>query len=491
MRKSSPTGYEAFLAIDVGTSSVRAALLAPTGERSGSASLPCRISYSRGGRVTLDPRELLRDVATVVGRVAGNGARILSCGVAAQLGIVLVDRNLDPLGRALLWADRRATAESDRLAEKLGDWFLDRAGRRTDPELGAPKLLWLRTHEPDMYRKARWVLSVKDFIVARLTGSVGMDESHASYTLLFDVAERVWAPDLIAACGVDARVLPPTRLAAAVAGEVTAKGFAELAVPRGVTVAVGGPDGTLGAVAAGAISSGVTVDIAGTTDVIVHTADRPIADHRGNSVLNAHVVPDLWTLGGPTGLTGGAVAWLARTLGYQSVDAAFSALGGELDPIRPGGTGLHVVTEMSGSRFPDWDRTLRGRISGISPDHRPADLFRAAEEGAAFLVRQGLDELRRLGRPIDRVVVAGGAAKRPSSMQLRANLWAVPVLTLADEQASLAGAAMVAAVASGHLRSLYEAAAALSPPGPEYQPEPGVRRVADRAYLDWRRWRQG
>ena len=480
---------EAFLAVDVGTSSVRAALFGSTGERLASAATPCRTSYSSGSRVTLDPRGLLTDVAGVVRRVTDNSARVISCGVGAQLGIVLVDANLEPLGQALLWADRRAVAESEHLAATVGDELLQRSGRRADAELGAPKLLWLRVHEPDLYRKARWVLSVKDFIVAQLTGTVGMDECHASYTLLFDVVDRAWSPDLIFACGVDAGLLPPTRFAVEAAGNVTAGGYERLAVPRGIPVAVGGPDGTLGAIAAGASVPEVTIDVAGTTDVIVHTTDEPIQDREGRSVLNAHLIPDLWTLGGPTGLTGGAVAWLAQTLGYGSVEAAISALGEELACIEIGATGLHVATEMTGGRFPDWNRELRGAISGISPDHRPADLIRAAEESAAFLVRSGLDELLRLGRPVDRVAVVGGTAKQPRSMQLRANLWGLQVSTLADEQASLAGAAMVAAVAANRFPTLEKAAATLSRPGPEYQPDPGIRAIADQAYLDWLRWR--
>ncbi len=249
-------------------------------------------------------------------------------------------------------------------------------------------------------------------------------------------------------------------------------------------VAVGGPDGSTGALGVGAVRPGLTVDIAGTTDVLLHVTDIPAVRVTGGAVLNAYLLDDLWTVGGPTGLTGGGLDWLAATLGHASADAAYRALGSTLDGADPGE--LMIRTTLTGRRLPGWDARMRGRIDGISGEHGPAHLIRAAEEGSAFEVRLGIDALRATGVEVSHVILAGGLAISPRAAQLRANVWGVEIGTTAERHASLRGAALAAAVAAGQFADAREAAAVIAPPTQRYGPDPAGAAAAERRYRRWR-----
>jgi xylulokinase len=471
---------EALLAIDIGTSTTKAVVIAPDGERLAAAAVRTPILQA-ADHATVDALQLLRDVVGLARQVAGECPSIIGCGVTAQLGLVLVDANLRPVADALLWADRRARVQREQIVAAAGPDLLRRTGRRAESEHLAPRLLWFKQRDPVAFRRARWALSLKDFIVAHLTGSVATDDTHASYSLLFDVRDREWSHELLVACGLDADLLPEPCAAGAAQGGIRPSVAQALGVQTGTPVSVGGPDGTVGALAAGATIAGATVDIAGTTDVVLHTVAQPPRDLDPRVVLNAHLVPGLWTMGGPTGVTGGAIEWFSQALGYTSVAAALEAS----QHVQVGVGSPRINTEMTGSRFPDWNDNMRGSVTGISLGHTSADLIAAAEQGAGFIVRRGLEALQESGCKIDRVVVVGSVARVPGAVQRRADLWRLPVVTLSDEQATLTGAAILAACAAGLFATVHDAAAAMSKPGEEHTPAESNRATIEEAFAAW------
>lgn len=483
-------GVASVLVIDVGTSSVRVSSISGAGTAIARAHRPSQVTHE-GDRVTLDPEELWSSIAELSREVVGHAGQPDGIGIAALLGTVVVDENLTALTPALLWQDQRAREQSTKLGALLGDRAVRMAGRQVAAELTAPKLMWLAQHEPETLARARWVLSLKDYLVARLTGAAVSDETHAAYTLLCDVQARAWSPELASASAVDPALLPPLVTAGALAGTVTAPASQRTGVLAGVPVAAGGPDGTVGALGAGALRPGVTVDIAGTTDVVVHTIADPWQDPTGSCLLNPYVAAGLWTVGGPTGQTGGAVSWLLGVLGTSSADEASHQFDRAMEDIEPGADGLTFHPTMTGERFPSWRAGTTGAIQGIGPHHNAAHLLRAAHEGAAFVVRQGLGALERLGLRVEQVTVVGGAARDPRSLQLRADAWGVTVNSIADEEATSIGAAMLAAVASGVHDSLDTAAGHLVRPGPAVQPDWRRRAMLDEAYARWRQRAEG
>jgi xylulokinase len=448
----------ALLAIDVGSSRARALVFSLDGAILDEGSCPTPIEAPSPDQVILDPERLWDDLVAVIAGLGLGRFAVRGVGLTAQLGLVVLDRENKPLGPAMLWSDRRATTEAEEMNEAAGAAFTALSGRPMTPELAAPRLRWLARRRPSLFIRIHRVISLKDFILFRLTGAIVTDETHASYSGLFDVERRAWSADLGRLTGVDIRLLPPVRRATDVAGALQQGAASALRLAPDVLVAVGAPDGTIGTLGAGAVRPGVTVDVAGTTDVILHVVDRPIRDPEGRAILNAYAVPGLWAIGGATGVTGGAVAWVAKLLGYGSVADAEAALSPALAEHRSGVGALAFRPSLAGSRFPDWRPEQRGLIAGIESTHGPCDLFAAAEEGAAFTVAKGLLALQRSGVKVNELIVVGGLASKPRALQLRADVLDIPIVAVRHKEASAAGAAMLAGLVTGTFGDLTAAA---------------------------------
>ena len=477
-----PAGY---LAVDVGTSAVRASLLGVDGALLASHEVPTPTIRGAAGQATLDPRKCWTLTADAM-RACAHGRKVLAVGVSAQLGMVLVDAALDPLTPVLLWSDRTAEPFVESVQAALASLGAPTTGRRPAAEFSAPRLLHLHATRPDILQRALAVLSLKDYLVACLTGEVWTDPTHAGYTLLYDVRQRSWATSLAADLGIRPEILPPLRGAHEVAGQVTAAASEACGLPQGVTVSVGGPDGTVGAVGAGAVLPGRTVDIAGSTDVLVHTVVSPLVDPDAIITTNVHAADGLWTVGGPTGMTGGALPWLAALFRFPDVRSMHDQLRAELADMPVGSRGVLMDTALTGHRFPYWDLSRRGSVRGLGPEHGPAEVLNAAHEGSAFLVGEGLRELGRLDEQPVAVTVVGGAARRAAGLELRASAWGLPVEGVGDGLATSRGAAALASVAAGEHADLREAATALVPAGRWYEPDEGCRVRMTEAAQRWR-----
>lgn len=480
-----------FVGIDLGTSGCRAIAFAPDGSRVRVAEASSSVLYGADGSATVDVDATWRTVCRLLPQVIGR-QRTLAVGVCAQLAFLGVDASGRPTTPGFLWSDRRASREADRLAAGLGAEAYAIGRRRVTPEVLAAKILWLMSDRPQIVARTHRWLSLKDFVVARLTGETVTDVTHASYTLLFDVGARRWSPLLVARAGIDPAALPPVREASELAGLVTTKASAVTGLPVGTPVAVGAPDGTAGAVGAGAVRAGVTVDVAGSTDVVFRTTSTLGIRNGTDVVVNAFAAPGLWAIGGPTGLTGGAILWLARLLGYAGTPELYADLGPAILRIPPGCDGVAFRTALTGERFPGWDARAGGMITGLRPEHGPAHLARAAEEGAAFLVQDGLDAIVAAAGPIRTVTVVGGVSGRPEALQTRADVWRRAVETVREPDASALGAAILGAVAARSFGSLQDAAASMVHRAARFTPSrsrskalAAARERWSRAVVDW------
>ena len=451
---------QAILAIDIGTSRTRARLFDLRGEVLDEASRPAATESPFAGAAELDCEALWRDLVGTATALRTAGLEIAALGVTAQLGTIFIDESGGVLQKAMLWADTRAQAEAQEFEQAFGEEAYAVSGRRMAPELAAPRLLWLRRRRADVFQRVRRIASIKDFVVERLTGAVVTDETHASYTGLFDVEERRWSARLMRRAGCDPALFARVGFASGKAGGLVKAAAAELGLAPGVPVAIGAPDGTSGAIGAGAIRPGVTVDVAGTTDVVLHCLPRPVKDPERRLVLNAHAAAGTWAAGGPTGFTGGAVSWTLNLFGFQGVAESQTALSESLCAIPPGCDGLVFCTGLTGSRFPHWNAGERGALTGIEPRHGPLHILRAAQEGAAFVVADAIDAIRRCGAEVCEVTAVGGLAADRAAIQLRADVLGVRVVRLATQEASSAGAAMFSAVCANLYPDLDAAAKA-------------------------------
>lgn len=448
-----------FLALDVGTTEARAAVRSADGTVLASGRNRHELAFAGTGRVEIDPWRLVMSMTAAIRSVGDHLADIAALAVAAELGTVFVDAELNALGNALCWPDKRAWREAEWITSDIGAREVySVTGRVVDPELPAAKYLWVRHNEPARAKEARWLLSIKDFLVAVLCGRAVTDETHASYSMLFDVGSRRWSLDLASSLGIDPALLPPVLRAGASAGTVTARAAELTGLRQGTPVAVGGPDGTVGTLGAGLVRPGATVDLIGTADVVFHCTDRPVFDPARRAVVNAHAAQDLWAVGGPTGTTGGTVAKVAALLGFGEGGAGLSQLDGEAQRVPPGSDGLAFMTSLAGDRFPAWDPTAAGVVFGMTLAHGQGHMARAALEGAAYSLRGALDVYRDMGLEVGDIRVAGGGARSRVWSHLRANVCGIPMVRVEVDEATSLGASMLAALCAGAAANLAELA---------------------------------
>jgi xylulokinase len=469
-------------AVDVGTSAIRAALVTPAGQRL----VEARKQRSPGeGARTFDAERLWDGLCEVLHRIAtGAAASRLRClAIAGHVGQVLVDEHSRPVGMAGGWADSRGVREV--AATWTGPATALRVTGRPAVTGGAvPLLHWLQHKEPAMHLRTRWALAPKDFLVLRLTGEAATDMTSAAYTLGSDVTRRAWDPALLALAGKEPHHFPPQHAATDIVGAVTPAAAGTTSLPAGLPVAAGGPDGTVGAAAVAGCQAGIVVDVAGTTDVLTRVITSP-GERPAAAVLNPSLTRDLWTCGGATGMTGGALAHWVRLLGLGEPATALQKLDPALRAIPPGSDGLAMSPLLTGSRFPGWNPDERGRLWGLGEHHTPAHVMHAAQEAASYVVRQAVDILITDHTRDTPVLLAGGPSRSPALAQLRADILGRPVHASTEADATLHGAALLALVAAGLETSLSAAQARTAPPLRPYIPRPPIAARYDQLYRQW------
>lgn len=467
-------------AVDVGTSAIRASFVTPDGRVLRQA----RTEREAGeGTARLDPRALWNQFCSTLRQLTDGlvGVRIISLAIAGHVGHVFVDDHGDPVGEAGGWGDDRGLrgASGDGRFWQPSDAMLATMGRPAPTGGAVPALWWLRENRPEEFSRIRCVLSPKDYLVLKLTDVPATDHTTAAYYLASDVAAGEWSSEVLEGAGLPARVFPEQREAASVAGAVSVDAAASTGLPPGLPVAAGAPDGSVGVLAVlGVGESSAIADIAGTTDLLARVVGR--RDHGfDRAVTNPFIRSGTWSVGGPTGMTGGAVTRWASVLGFEHVADAERRLAGELKTMPPGAGGVLAYPCLTGGRFPRWNPRERGRIWGLDDQHTAANIVQAVQEAAAFVVREALEAMTRPGEEAS-VHVAGGVARSPRLLQLRADAWGREVTAVAEVDVTSKGAALIAWASAGEPTGDWPALATTT-----YQPRDDVRPLYDEVYGRW------
>jgi xylulokinase len=357
-------------------------------------------------------------------------------------GVVLAGHDGLPARPAILWLDRRAVAEAARY-EELPARLTAPLGNRPSPGMAGPVLCWLAKHEPGAIGQARWALQPKDWLRLRLTGHAATDPTDASGTLLFDQRRGMWASDLIAALGLPADKLPEIRQPAEVAGRLLGAPAAELGLRSGIPVATGAADtaAALYAVAEDDNSKRpealLTLGTGGQW-IIPESGFRPT---EATNLFRA-VGGGYYRLA-PAQNVGSALDWVRRTLGVEWQDLYDTA-------ARPWRAGTPVfLPYLTAERF---DGPADGGWAGLTLAHQKTDLARAALEGVAFLLNDRLEDLRAAGHRPASVILGGGGTRHPAWRQLLADVLGLPLRPAPTSWLSPAGAALIAAMATGASR---------------------------------------
>jgi xylulokinase len=364
-------------------------------------------------------------------------------------GLVLLDGERRVLRPAILWNDQRTGAECDEIRARMGGRtaLVKETGNDALTGFTAPKILWVRKHEPEIYARARLVLLPKDYVRLRLTGVAAMDKADGSGTLLFDLAARDWSRAVLERLEVPDEWLPPTFEGPDTTGQVTIEAARETGLAPGIPVVAGGGDQAAGAVGVGAVRPGVVAVTLGTSGVVFATTPSPLTEPEGRLHAFCHALPGRWHFMGVTLSAAGSLQWYRDTL---APDAAFDALVAEAEQAPAGSAGLLFLPYLSGERTPYPDPLARGAFVGLTLRHARSHLTRAVLEGVAFSMRDCLALLDRAGLgEVAQVRVAGGGAKSRLWRRILASALGVELATVNSTEGAAFGAALLAGVGAG------------------------------------------
>ena len=442
-----------FLGLDVGTSGVKAILVAPSGDVVASATSPLTMQTPQPGWAEQDPEAWWRATLDAIARVAEHraGARVAGIGISGQMhSSVFLDGAGDVIRPALLWCDGRTTAECAEITQRAGGEarLRDLASNPALEGFTLPKVLWLRRHEPAAFARLATILLPKDYIRYRLTGVLATEPSDASATLMYDTAHLRWSEEIMRAVELPTSLLPDVGPSAGVLGHVSAEAAVRTGLDAGIPVVGGGADNACGAAGVGVVAPGEVVTSWGTSGTVLAPTSSPLVDPRLRAHTFCHVLPDVWYLMGVVLTAGGAFAWyreqLAREL--EGVPDAAARLDAEAASVPRGAAGVTFLPYLQGERTPHRDAAARGALLGLSLAHTRAHVTRAVLEGICFALRDSLTILQELGLAPDHLLLTGGGAKSPLLRQLQSEIFGLPVTTVNREEGPAYGAALLAAV---------------------------------------------
>ena len=488
-------GKDLILAHDLGTTGNKATLVDQEGTRVASTFCAYDTFYPNIGWAEQDPEDWWKafriSTAKLIQENQVDAARIAAVSFSGQMmGCLPVDRDGNPLRRAIIWADHRAIEEASLLSERLGEERVyEITGHRISPTYSVEKLLWIKRHEPDAFKKTYKVLHAKDFLRLRLTGTYFTDYSDASSMNLFDIKEKQWSAEITDALGLSVEILPEVRPSTYVSGEMTQMLADELGLVRGTPVIVGGGDGPCAAVGAGVVAEGDAYNYVGSSSWIALAAPRPIYDPERRTFNFYHLDPDTFMPTGTMQSAGASYQWLRNNLCHQEVTEAarlgtspYELMDREASKSPPGAKGLLFLPYLMGERSPHWNPSARGVFIGLTQTHRREDMIRAVLEGVGFNLRIILDAFVRQGIGIPTIRVIGGGAKGALWRQILADIFDRPVLKLdLLEEATSLGAAIAGGIGVGLFHD-FKVAQKIVRISEVHYPDSKVRDVYEREY---------
>ncbi len=467
---------QALLGIDLGTTGVKAALFAEDGHVLADAFFDYPLFHPHPGWAEQNPADWWQATISAIRICLDEGSKhgvqptdVRGVGLSGQMhGVVLLDADSQVLRPCIIWADQRSDAQCRWMTEKVGaSQLIEYVSNPALTGFSAPKLLWIRDNEPDIFAKAHTMLLPKDYIRYRLTDVMAMEISDAAGTCLLDVKHGAWSQEVLKAIELNPSLLPPVVLADAVSGSITQEAASLTGLVAGTSVAGGGADNACGAVGNGVVVPGLALVSIGTSGVVLAHADTPRVDMSGPvprvHTFN-HAVPHAWYLMGVTQGAGLSLHWVRDNIGLPeralerwTGEDAYDILTKEAASVTPGSDGLIFLPYLQGERTPHLDAYARGGWIGLTARHDRRHLIRSVLEGVAFSLKDCFTILDEQGLTIEQMRATGGGAKSPLWRQIIADVLGVELVTTNATEGPAFGAALLAGVASGVYSSVQAA----------------------------------
>ena len=471
-----------FLGIDVGTSGTKAIVLDGTGAVLGTGSGGHEPDAPQPGWSEQDPEAWWPSSVSAIGAACRNAgveaASIDAVGVTGQMhGLVALDAAGVPVRPAILWNDGRSQPQCRAVEERLGiEHLVAACGNRMLPGFTAPKLLWMREHEPEAYARIATVLLPKDWIRFRLSGEMVMDVSDASGTAVFDCARRTWSDDLLTELELPRSWWPHAAEGPEVVATISATAASETGLRSGIPIVAGAGDQAASAIGTGLVAEGRVGTTLGTSGVVFAPTDAWRSTPDGRLHAFCHAVPGRWHLMGVMLSGAGSLDWFRNAIvpdiDEQAGDDAFPRIEAMANEVPAGADRLLFLPYLSGERTPWPDADARGAFIGLDLRHDRRHLARAVFEGVTHGLAQCLDLIRSTGVGPRTVTLSGGGAKSELWRRTCADLFGTPVTTTSTTEATACGAAILAAVGAGAFASVEDACASVSKEKDRIEPGP-------------------
>jgi xylulokinase len=445
------------IGLGVGTSGVKGIALSETGEVLATAEEHYPLSTPLPGWAEQDPGDWWRAAQACLARLPQG-----EVGFTGQMhGLVVLGENDRVLRPAILWNDQRTGAECAEIERRIGlERLIELTGNRALTGFTAPKLLWLRAHEPEVYARIRRILLPKDYVRFRLTGERVTDVADASGTLLFDVARRRWSSEVCDALEVPLEWLPPVYESTEIAGA---------------------GDQAAAALGAGIVDPGPLSIVLGTSGVVFAVLPAYAPDRQARVHVFCHTVPGAWHAMGVMLSAAGSAGWLRQVLG-----ADLRTLETEAAAWAAGCEGLLFAPYLAGERTPHADPDVRGAFTGLALRHDRGALWRSMLEGVAFGLRDCLELLRELGAQPEVGRVSGGGARSELWVKIVASVLGLPLERTESEEGSAYGAALLAGVRAGVFADAYEAVERCVHVRERIEPDAAWAAAYEEAYVRYR-----
>lgn len=455
---------------DIGSQSLKAILISAEGKICGEASASYAIDYPQPAwaeqSATLWMDALAQTVRALLTKTGILPQQVLALGLAAQVdGVLAIDRRGKPLHPAIIWMDRRAVAQCEVAGRKISkEAVFNITGLNLDPSHVAPKIRWLADHEPRLFGETAHFLLPGSYVAFALTGELGVDFSNASSTLLMDVRSRAWSPQMCEVFEIPMHLLPPIYPATHVLGTLHRDAAERLGLAASTKVILGSGDEHAACLGAGVIKPGLVCDIAGTAEPVCASSRNALFDESGLVETHCHADPDLWLLENPGFVSGANYRWFRDQFSIQEVTRAaqegmdaYALLNASAETIPAGSEGLIMLPCMMGAMTPTWNARARGTFMGFTLAHRREHFCRAILEASAYAIRDIIDQMLRMGLPLQEIRVVGGGARSALWRQIKADVTGLPVSITETVETTALGAGILALAGSGLIDSLSEA----------------------------------
>jgi xylulokinase len=465
-------GEKYLLGVDVGTSSIKVAIIDEKGKLKGITSGVYNLIQEAPGWQQIDADDMWRACLECIGRLKLEQkidlGKIAGIGISCLCpGLTAFDREGQVLVNPIIYSDQRSVEEAEEIRQKVGEecMFGITANNVMAGAMSGTSMLWVKKHLPEIYEKIYCFGHINTLVAVRMTGNFAIDYSNASYTSLFETGGGYrWSDELCGKIGIPKEKLPPLIKSHEVVGELIAEDLIGVGIPKGIPVVIGGGDTACASLATGVIRSGDVCESVGTTNVLTVCVTEPRFDK--GFINRCHVVEDAWIYQGALSHTGASLRWMRdefcqdlKMAAEAFHDNVYDLMTGMADIHSiPGAGGIVFLPYMLGERSPVWDPYARGVFFGVSLDSHKDDFIRAVLEGAAYGLRQLCELAEQVtGRPIREFCAIGGGAKNTVWSQIKADVTGKDIITLDVNDMAPVGAALLAGIGIGCFRDAYEA----------------------------------